>query len=79
MQEVIAGAGKRSLVQVWESLVQNWYLLVHKDGRQCRTGRCFCREVATGAGVVVAAAVKWPPVQESKLLVPSQRVLDFLN
>ena len=42
-----------------------WYVLLQEDGCRCRTGSCFCREVPAGAGVVVAAAVKWSPVQES--------------
>ena len=63
-----------SLVQDWFQLVQEvgrwcrtgscWYRLVQEIGRWFRTSSRWCRELAAGAGVVVAAAVKWSPVQE---------------
>ena len=71
---VSAGAGRWSLVQEggrWCMTRSCWCLLVQEGSRWYRTGSCwrrtgsyFCREVAAGEGVVVAAAVRWSPLQE---------------
>ena len=35
-----------------------------ESGHWFRTGSCWCRKVVAGSGMLVAAAVRWSPVQE---------------